>query len=379
MASAVKIKAPSETLANGVEGIKGLTADEIKNRTAQLVTTEFASADGGGSIKVGTGGAPANFTSVGTFVDTVANAPVGTHPWAGGSTTVNTYTFSQGTATTTDGKTAIPLILNDDGTLGEASDAEIDTLIIDACITAMVQQDANTCGQYWFAASAPSGGTWTSRGTVSDTQVDGTTVTKTLWQKTAPTTVITTTANRTVVKYDATGGIQEMTDAEVELLVGRFRNRIAANDVGTYVCASAAPGTGTWQQMGETITDQRKTSANQVYSGAYSGAYVGYFSGSYTGSYTGAYRGYYTGYYSGAYAGSYNRYFGGYLHGTFTGYYTGAYTGTYTGGYSGAYSGAYLGAYNRSFTGSYTGAYTGATVQSTSATITSRKLFLRIA
>ena len=354
MAGPVKIKAPSETLANGVDGVQELTVVEIKNYTANILTTQFASSTGVGSLQVGTSGAPADFTSVGTFTNREMNNAVGTHPVDPNDFTSTVYTFSQGTATATDSKTARPVRLNSSNSLEQSSDAEIDSEVIDDCIKAMVDQDDNTCGQYYLSASAPAGGTWTSRGTIVDTQVDGTDVTKTLWQKTAATTVPSGTTNRTIVK-SVDGEIQEFTDAEIQALEGRFRNRIAANNIGKYVVDTAAPGTGTWQQMGETLTDQLKDTASYNYAGTYTGSY----SGTYTGSYTGSYSGTYTGYYA--------RFFGGFLNGNFAGNYTGNYSGTYSGNYTGSYS------------GNYTGYYAGVTVISTSSTQESKKLFVRIA
>jgi hypothetical protein len=353
MAGPVKIKAPSETLANGVQGVQELSVVEIKNYTANKLTTKFAATTGVGSIQVGTSGAPANFTSIGTFTNRERNDAVNTHP-TNGAFTSTVYTFSQGTATATDGKTATPIRY--DGTdLEQASDAEIDSEVIDHCIKAMVDQDANTAGQYYLSASAPAGGTWTSRGTITDTQVDGTDVTKTLWQKTAATTVPSTTTNRTLVKSDGNSDLKEFTNAEIESLEGRFRNRIAANNIGKYVVDTAAPGTGTWQQMGETLTDQLKNTATYNYAGTYTGSYTGFYTGSYSGAY------------SGAYSGTYRPSFNGFLGASYTGFYTGFYTGSYSGAYSGSYS------------GNYTGFYAGLTIISTSSTQESKKLFVRIA
>lgn len=352
MAGPVKIKAPSDTLSNGADGLQELTVAEIKTYTTNILTTQFASSTGVGSLQVGTSGAPTDFTSVGTFTNREMNNAVGTHPVDPSDFTSTVYTFSQGTATATDSKTARPVRYTGSG-IEESSDVEIDSEIVDYCIKAMVDQEDEACGQYWLSASAPAGGTWTSRGTITDTQVDGTDVTKTLWQKTAATTVPGDTTNRTLVKED--DGFKEFTDAEIQALEGRFRNRIAANDIGKYVVDTSAPGTGTWQQMGETLTDQLKDTASYNYAGTYTGSY----SGTYTGSYTGSYSGTYTGYYA--------RFFGGFLNGNFAGNYTGSYSGAYTGNYTGSYS------------GNYTGYYAGVTVISSSSTQESKKLFVRIA
>ena len=354
MAGPAKIKSPSDTLANGVEGIQQLTVSEIKDYTANIITTAFAATKDTASLDVTTGSVPAGYTEVGTFNDTFYTVPVGTHPLNTGDYSTTTYRLSQKTSTATDNKTAVPLRTTDAGTLEESSDTEIDTEILDQVIKAMVDGDSNTAGRYWLSASAPAGGTYVSRGTLTDTQTDGTTVTKTLWQKTAATTVPSSTTNRTLTKYD-TDGITEFSTSELQSLTNRMRNRIITSEIGKYVLASSAPGTGTWQQLGETMTDQRKT---------YS--YVNY-TGSYTGTYSGTYTGYYSGTYSGAYVGSYPRFFGGFLNGNFSGSYTGFYSGTYTGNYTGSYS------------GTYTGTYGGATLNATSITITSRRLYVRIA
>lgn len=355
MAGPVKIKAASDNLSNVVQGLQEMTDAELKNRTANVLTTNFAGTTGVGSLQVGTSGAPANFTSIGTFTDRVHNSNVGDHPIVANDFSTTTYTFSQGTASATDSKDARPIRSTGDE-LEESTDSEIDTEIVDKCIKAMVDQDANTAGQYYLSGSAPSGGTWTSRGDVVDTQTDGTNVTKTLWQKTAATTVPASSTNRVIVKKTDDNSFQEFTDANIRSLVGRFRNRIAANNIGKYEVSTSAPtGGGTWQQMGETLTDQLKDSASYNYAGSYSGSY----SGNYTGSYSGTYSGTYSGNYQLLYSGS----SGGFFTGNYTGYYTGSYSGTYTGSYS----------------GSYTGYYAGLTLLTTSSTQETKKLFVRTA
>jgi hypothetical protein len=357
MAGPVRIKHHgTDITSDRIQGLQEFTDAEIKVRTAEILTTEFAGTTGVGSLRVDTSGAPANFTSVGTFSDTVRDDSVGTHPTDGATTTVNTYTFSQGTATATDSKDARPIRSTGDE-LEESTDSEIDTEIIDLCIKAMVDQTANACGQYYLSATAPSGGTWTNRGNIVDTQVDGTSTTKTLWQKTTVTTTPNDNQYRTVVKKTDDNSFQEFTEANVQSLVGRFRNRIAANNIGKYELSTAAPtGGGTWQQMGETLTDQVKDTATYAYAGAYTGSYTGSYEGTYSGTYDGSY--------SGTYYPSYSGFQGA------TGY-TGSYTGSYTGAYTGSYDGSY--------SGTYTGYYDGLTIISTSSSVESKKLFVRIA
>ena len=393
MAGPLKIKTSDITSGN-ISGLQELSTAEKKDYTANIITTEFASSVGTASIEVTTGSLTSGFTSIGTFTDRTRTEAVGTHPAAGGlSTTV--YTFGEDTRVATDNKTATPLRLNSDGEIVESTDAEIDSEILDDVINAMITDDANTAGQYWLSASAPAGGTWTSRGQIDDTQTDGTTVTKYLWQKTAATTVPASATNRTLTKFDGES-VAEFSDTELQSLTNRFRNRVVATNIGRYEVSTSAPTSGgTWQQRGETLTDQLKDIVSVAYAGNYTGSYSGTYStafaGDYTGNYTGYFTGNYTGYYSGAYAGNYTGSYtlfyggsiGGYFDGTYTGYYTGAYEGTYSGSYSTVFAGTYTGYYTGYFTGAYSGTYTGYyagdTVQASSSTQESKKLFLRIA
>ena len=95
-----------------------------------------------------------------------------------------------------------------------------------------------------------------------------------------------------------------MAESSLHTLVPAFRNRIMASGIGTYLLRSSTPSeTGTWVQMGGTMTDQLKDVANVNYAGNYTGSYVGY----------------------------YDRFFNGFLNGSFAGTYSGTYTGYYTG------------------------------------------------
>jgi hypothetical protein len=351
MAGPVKVKVSGDV----EQGLQVLTAAELYQYTGQLILEKFASVNTGtSSVNVTTGSVPANHASIGTFTDRKRNDAVGTHPTSAASTTVNTYTMYQN-ETTNSATITTPVTLNADGDVLEMTAAEINTEICDAVITSYVEQQATSAGQYYLSASAPSGGTWTNRGTISDTQVDGTTVTKTLWQKTAATTDTTRVSGTGFVKKLDDNSLQEMTDAEIELLFARVANRIKDNDIGKFVLASAAPGTGTWQQMGEIMTDQMKDTATYAYAGSYTGTY----SGSYVGAYAGAY--------AGSYIGAYRLYFSGFSGAAYVGTYTGYYTGYYSGSYTGSYSGTYAGTYN------------GLTIISSSSTQESKRLWMRTA
>ena len=124
-----------------------------------------------------------------------------------------------------------------------------------------------------------------------------------LYQKTAPTTDAGTDSNILLKKGDE-GQPNEMTTANLQTLVPAFRNRIIAGGVGKYLLQTGSPSaTGTWVQMGSTMTDQLKDIASANYAGDYTGSYTGYydrfFSGFLNGAYAGSYSGTYTGYYAG--------------------------------------------------------------------------------
>jgi hypothetical protein len=96
----------------------------------------------------------------------------------------------------------------------------------------------------------------------------GTTTTYTLWQKTEVASPPTSTANRPL-KY-VTGGLQEMTDAEIRQSTMLFRNRIVSNATkGFYKLQSASPSPGTWVQMGDTIQDSIQENVQVLVNGGY--------------------------------------------------------------------------------------------------------------
>jgi hypothetical protein len=325
MAGPITLRAGAyPAVADGLEGFVELTEAEIKNQVAGEITLKFATdTDGSGTaeLNVVTGGS-AGSDEIGTFTNRERTEAVGVHP-AGGSTTDTVYRFNQPSGAVSESGQINPLRWTDDS-IEQCTDTELDTEILDHCIEAMVLEDANTVGQYKIDTSSPSGGTWTSRYVVAETQVDGTDVNYTLWQKTAPTTDAGTNEH-ILLKVDTdTGSVTEMTEANLHTLVPAFRNRIMATGVGTYLLQASTPSvTGTWVQMGGTMTDQLKDITSANYAGDYTGSYTGY----------------------------YDRFFGGFLNG--------AYAGTYS--------------------GTYTGYYAGNTVQSTSSTQETKQLFVRTA
>ena len=424
----LRIKASAYPVSSSnFQGLQEMTDSEIEQYISAIITKDFAdntNGSGTAELNVTTDGSGAG-TTIGSITDTKRDDAIGTHPTDGATSNVNVYTAKQVTAAASESITNRMVGYETSGNVGinEFTDAELDTDIIDKVIADMVGLGNYTVGQYHLSTSAPSGGTWTARYTLVDTQVDETEETKYIWQKTAATS--SAVDNYKPCKVEGSNGIKEMSVAEMEQIVPNFRNRIVENfattqGVGTYKLQTGAPSeTGTWTQMGDEFKDTRQEVGSQNYTGAYAGSYsgtytggytgakvyAGAYSGSYTGSYTGAYTGTsayagsYTGNYTGNYTGGYQRFFSGYSGGFFSGTYAGTYTGTYTGYYTGAknYSGTYSGAYSGSYTGYYTGTssyagtysgtytgyysgtYAGDTILTSEEDVSSVKLWLRTA
>ena len=356
----LRIKASGTPItSSNYQGLQEMSDSEIQQYLSYVLTNKFATdTDGTGTAELNVDTANAlSGTSIGTFVDTERTEAIGTHP-ATGSTTSTTYYFKQVTSAASESITN-RLVGYDTGSVKEMTDSDLDTDVLDKVISDMVSESDYTVGQYSLAASAPTGGTWTSRYTITDSALSGDNV-KYLWQKTAP----TSSANSDYASLKYASGLKMMTSAEIEQMAPNFRNRIIDSSIGTYKLQATAPATGTWVQMGDNLTDTRQEVTSQNYSGAYSGDYAGAYTGAktYSGAYSGSYDGNYVGSYTGAktYTGTYDGTYSGDYSGNYVG--TSAYSGSYSGAYSGDYSGNYVGtsAYSGAYSGSYTGAYTGA-------------------
>lgn len=400
------------------QGLQEMTEGEINQYLSYVITNKFATdADGTGTAELNVDTANAlTGTSIGTWTNTIRNDAIGTHPTAG-TTTDTTYYFKQVTAAASESITNRPV--GWDSAIKEYTDAGLDTDILDKVIEDMVTSTGYTVGQYSLAASAPAGGTWTSRATITDSNQGGSTNLY-LWQKTAPTTAAN--SDLASLKLDGTN-VKMMSAAEIEQMVPNFRNRIIDSGIGTYKLQASAPAGGTWVQMGDDLTDTRQEVASENYAGTYTGAFTGNYAGNYVGSYVGAktYSGSYTGSFSGDYAGNYvgtsaysgaysgtytttnaytifysgfaggTNYYTGYFTGFYTGFYTGAktYTGYYTGNYNqdftgnyvgtSAYSGTYSGTYTGYYSNNFSGTYAGDTVQATTENVSTVKLWLKTA
>ena len=412
----LRVKASSTPISSSnFQGLQEMTDSEINQYLSYVITNKFATdTDGTGTAELNVDTANAlTGTSIGTFTDTIRDDAIGDHP-TDGATSSTTYYFKQVTAAASESITN--RLVGYDSAIKEMTDGDLDTDILDKVIDDMVTETDYTVGQYTLAASAPSGGTWTSRYTITDSAQGGNTQIY-LWQKTAPTT--SADSDLSSLKVEGSSGIKMMTAAEIEQMVPNFRNRIIDNNIGKYALQETAPGTGTWTQMGDTFNDTRQAVSGDAYAGSFAGTFAGDFTGefvgtfadtfvgakTYTGGYTGAFSGEYAGNFVGtsAYAnnftGNYILYYSGFVGGTFAGTYagfftgaktyTGAYTGLYnqvftgdfvgTSAYSGAYSGAFTGIFSDNFSGDYSGSYTGDTIQASKDTVSTVRLWLRTA
>jgi hypothetical protein len=432
----LKLKASTTPITSAnFQGLQTMSNVEVKNYIANKITVGFAGAVGNGSntadLNIDTANALSG-TAIGTFVDTDRTEATGTHPATGAVDTV-TYYAKQITANDTGTITNRPLQY--DAAIQQMTDAQIRNDIIDQAVTAMVTESEYTAGQYRLAGSAPSGGTWTSRYTITDVANGGNT-TYYIWQKTAATT--SPNADLRPLKTYSGNNVKQMTDTEIQEMIPYFRNRIISTSVGTYKIQASSPSPGTWVSMGS-ASDTREQVASVNYTGSYGGtrtySNVGYagtrtytpagytntFAGTrtYSTTYSGTrtYTGSYVTNFSGTrpfagsrtYSASYTRFFGGFVGGTFAGSRTyanagyvsaptnfaGAFAGTrtYSANYSGSrtYSGTYAnsfagsrtytGAYagSRTYTGTYSGTYAGDTIQATKDTVSTVSLWIRTA
>ena len=428
----LKIKASATPItSSNFQGLQAMSDTEVKNYIANKITVGFAGAAGNGSntadINVDTANALSG-TSIGTFVDTDRDEATGTHP-ATGATTTTTYYAKQITAT--DSGTITNRIVGYDSAIKQLTDAQINA-VLDKVITSMVTESDYTAGQYRLAGSAPAGGTWTARYTITDVANGGNT-TYYIWQKTAATS--TPDADLRPLKVYSGNNVKQMSDTEIQEMIPYFRNRIISTGVGTYKLQASTPVGGTWVNMGSG-SDTREQIASQNYVGSYGGTrtysttYGGTrtYSTGYTNSFAGT-RTYSTTYggtrtysdtyvssfagtrpYAGSrpYSGTYILYYGGYVGGSFAGsrtysanyisptqFFSSGYAGsrTYSANYSGSrtYSGSYgnsfagsrtyTGSYagSRTYTGSYSGTYAGDTILASKDTVSTVSLWIRTA
>ncbi|SVD35176.1 uncharacterized protein METZ01_LOCUS388030, partial [marine metagenome] len=164
---------------------------------------------------------------------------------------------------------AKPLKWNGSSSLKEMSAAEIDDNV-DLILDHFSGMTTNNTGH--LAMNAESG--WTGIGTFADTRRDQATGTHPanttihtdnyVFRQNLTDVTPSPTARPMAVKYHGGSfdGMIEMTDAECRAdIVDRINVKIAAGGVGSYALQAAAPGTGTWAQVGDDITNKLAVNA----------------------------------------------------------------------------------------------------------------------
>jgi hypothetical protein len=198
---------------------------------------------------------------------------------------------------------------------------------------------------YKLQTSAPTPGTWTTRGSAFDD-----------------------TRNTLATPSYSGSYIGSFTGT----YTGNFAGAYIGAFAGTYSRAFAGAYTGSYQRFFSGYS-------GGFFTGTYTGFFTGYFAGSYQGV-IGSYAGTFAGTYSRAFAGAYQNFFSGFTPGAYSGFYTGFFSGSYTGTYTtGGFAGSYARAFAGSYAGSYAGAYAGQTIQASTATISTVSLWVRTA
>ena len=322
----LKVKASTTPITSAVfSGLQPLTNAEVQNYIANVITTKFATdTTGSGTAEINiTTDNSGSGTSIGTFSDTDRTEATGTHPATGAVDTV-TYYAKQVTTAVAENVTARPVAWSDG--VRQMTDSDLDG-VLDTVISAFVAESTYTAGQYKLQATAPSGGTWQARYTITDVANGGNTTTY-LWQKTAAST--SPSDFLAPLKSNDANSVKIMTAAEVEQLVPNFRNRIIDTNIGTYKLQASAPVSGTWVEFGSSTTDTRE----EISPLNYVGNYVGNYSGTYGGP---PYTAFFT---SPAYSQVFSDNYVG----------TAPYSGTYA-GVGPSYSGNFSGNFSNNFTG----------------------------
>ena len=326
-----------DSAAGAIQEMDSASQDYITH----TLLTDFNTSDSDvGTIQVNPA-STTGLTLIGSFTDTRRTDAPGTHP-VGTSTTDVTFNFYQNLGSDTESITITPLMLNADTDIQRMADSDINNDFI-----LNTQQDLvnEGIGMYKMQPTAPSGGTWVEKFTITN-QLQNTSNTTKIWRKSAS---ATTPATVRPLKYVVSNSsIREMTDAEIKQYTPRLRNRIVGNGIGQYRVQATAPTSGgTWVIAGSEFSDTRYEIANQNYTTNFSNTFTGTFSNTFVNFFTGSYSRFFNGSFGGTFSGSRSRFFTGFFSNTFTGF--------------------------------FTGFFTGATVQNTTETVTTVKLWVRVA
>ena len=364
--------------ANG--NIQEMTTSEENFIAYKIGLGLYSDTSGPGSLNTSSG------NSVGSFVDTFFNEPVGTAPStsiSSGSTTTNVY--QTGGSATEGSYFPRPIEWVNDPGFKEMTNTSLNAAI-DRYLSTIFTNDYP--GTYKLASSSPGGDYSVALSNVfTDTRTDGNSTNYSIYKRqsyTAPSTI-----RPLKIKYDAGNfdGVHPMLDSDITAsLIPRAKTRIVASGIGTYQLRTSTQGvptdTGTWVSKGSAVdTVQQtadvaytRTSTNQFqtsYTNNFEAAYTTNFTNIsqlnytntytgpvYTNSYTNAYELIDTESFSVPYAINYSRAFDTPYTSTYVGTYTGGYQKAFATQYEAAYEGAtYTGTFETTYTGTYTGNY----------------------
>jgi hypothetical protein len=309
----------------------GIRQQNDTQLNASIITRALAdcAASGIGSYALQPSSPAGTWTSIGTITNSVIGA----------TNTTTLWRKTGGTAPTT--IRPLKYQTSPSKSFKEMTDAEIQGL------TNRFRNQIISTGicSYKLQTSAPTPGTWTTRGSAFDD------------------------TRNTLADPSYSGSY---TGSFTGTYTGNFAGTYVGTFAGTYSRAFAGAYSGAYQRFFSGFS-------GGFFTGFYTGFFTGFFAGSYQGI-IGSFAGSYAGTYSRAFAGTYQNFFTGFSPGAFTGFYTGFFTGSYTGTYT---TGGFAGSYARNFAGSYAGAYAGAyagtTIQASTATISTVSLWVRTA
>ena len=352
MANPLKIKVVGGSQPNTTNfgGLQAMTTAEL-DYTVNVLLENFASSNTSvGDLNI-TGGS----NTAGAFVDTRRTETLGTHP-ASGATNTTTTTFYQNTSSASETGMIRPVsYVSNTYPMQEQTDTELNATIIATALSKIADSESYATGQYYIGTSAPAGGTWTSKGTFTDSYIAaaGAQVTYSLYRKTDD-----GTSPAVVRPIRADGAsIKEMTDANLLTLVPRLRNRVVATGVGTYAFQASAPGTGTWITVSAEITDQMAESTSQNYTSQFTGTFGRAFGRTYSAQYTRQFARTFSANYSRSFARVYSAAYARQFQRVYSAGYGRAFGRVYAGAYARTFQRVYSDNYLRQFTRQYAGQY----------------------
>ena len=281
--------------------------------------------------------------------------------------------------------------------LVEMTDTEIQNMW--PCVGEYIRQTTGSTvrgiGSYYVSVTAPTTGTWVSRGTFVDTTND---LVDTAYNGTFTGSYVGTYSRLIIGNFtgayskaftgawagtrEVTYGSPAYTNAWTQAFSGSYAGSYTNIYTGisysglsytgyyagsTYTGYYLSPGstTTTWGNTGgrnpqpiEYSTSYAQTPVEHPYTATWAGTYTATWTATWTRAWTGSYAGSYTGFFTAIYTSG------------FTAAYTGSYTGIWTGAFTGFYNQAFTGSFSGFYTGSYTKAFSGLTVQSTTNSIT---------